>query len=179
MSSTKRIVGDDAARFESKVDRSGDCHLWIAQLRADGYGEIRIKASDGTKRNHLAHVYAWEQENGPVPDGLVLHHRCETRACVNTAHLQPMTRGDHARHHHPEPWGNAVLNKTHCKNGHELTEENIYRPPGRPAIRMCRACRSQRKREQNAREKAARRKVGLYSSRVTQPKGPTGKFISR
>lgn len=30
---------------------------------------------------------------------------------------------------------------THCTKGHELTEDNVYRPPGEPAIRACIACR--------------------------------------
>jgi hypothetical protein len=30
--------------------------------------------------------------------------------------------------------------RTHCKNGHEFTEDNIYRAPGSPNVRCCRQC---------------------------------------
>ena len=30
--------------------------------------------------------------------------------------------------------------RTHCKRGHLLTEDNIYRPPSRPDQRMCLTC---------------------------------------
>lgn len=30
--------------------------------------------------------------------------------------------------------------RTHCKRGHVLSEDNIYRPPSRPDQRMCLAC---------------------------------------
>lgn len=33
----------------------------------------------------------------------------------------------------PEP-------KTHCKRGHEFTEENTYLPPKRPTARECKTC---------------------------------------
>lgn len=37
--------------------------------------------------------------------------------------------------------GAASLARTHCKNGHELTESNTYAPPGKPGSRYCRECR--------------------------------------
>jgi hypothetical protein len=34
-----------------------------------------------------------------------------------------------------------------CKNGHLLTEENVYRPPKRPTRRHCKLCQKNRKKE--------------------------------
>jgi hypothetical protein len=74
---------------------------------------------------------AWEAANGPVPIAMELHHVCETRACVNVAHLLPVTPKQHMALHAP----------THCVNGHPFDADNTYvddRPDGRR--RQCRAC---------------------------------------
>ena len=35
-----------------------------------------------------------------------------------------------------------VMTTDRCRNGHLLTPDNIYRSPGRPRTRCCRACRT-------------------------------------
>ena len=68
------------ARFWSKVDKNGPvpahcpelgpCWVWTGEKRK-GYGRLKI---DGHART--AHVEAWKQWRGPVPEGHgVLHHR--------------------------------------------------------------------------------------------------------
>lgn len=100
--------GTPTERFAKYVDRSGGpdaCHIWTG-VKIQGYGQFRVS----TEVKIPAHVYAWEEVNGPVPDGLVLDHKChpvdgtcgggrtcQHRACVNPAHLGPETRGDNAR----------------------------------------------------------------------------------
>jgi hypothetical protein len=74
------------------VDESG-CWIWQRSLDRDGYGQT---SRDGECR---AHVWMYQQHVGPVPPGRLLHHRCEVKACVNPAHLEPMTPLDHTRLH--------------------------------------------------------------------------------
>lgn len=36
----------------------------------------------------LAHRYAWERANGPIPSGAQVDHRCWNKACANKDHLR-------------------------------------------------------------------------------------------
>lgn len=38
-----------------------------------------------------AHRFMWEKLRGPIPSGLVLHHKCENTLCVNPDHCEPVT----------------------------------------------------------------------------------------
>ena len=85
---------DPVERFWSKVDRSGECHLWHASemLDKDGYGQFSINT-----KPVKAHRYAWSLEHGPLAKGQHILHRCEGlyapgdftyRRCVRLAHLK-------------------------------------------------------------------------------------------
>ena len=83
-----------AARFWPKVERRGDgeCWSWLATLNHSGYGMIRNGAAMA-----LAHRVAWVMEHGEVPDDLHVLHDCDTRRCVNVAHLRLGTNADNVR----------------------------------------------------------------------------------
>jgi hypothetical protein len=68
------------------------CHIWQRATNS-GYGYLTV---DG--RNAYAHIFFWEQKNGPVPEGLVLDHAvCQTPACCNPDHLEAVTRAVNSR----------------------------------------------------------------------------------
>lgn len=45
------------------------------------------------------HRWVYEILVGPIPGDHVLHHTCETKRCVNPAHLEPLTPSEHAAVH--------------------------------------------------------------------------------
>ena len=82
------------------------------------------RGEDGRPIEDGKYVYRilWEKANGPLPQGMVLHHKCDNVWCCNLKHLEPMTRAEHAAHH----LKGRLLRpaRTHCANGHPYDEEN-------------------------------------------------------
>lgn len=123
-----------AERFWAQVvQQPGDgCWQWTGRPNGKGgYGHFAIKGDDGKWRKVYAHVWAWTQENGPVPDGLELDHLCRTKLCVRISHLEPVTHAENVRR--------ARL--TRCRSGrHEITDETADWD-SRGYRRGCKACR--------------------------------------
>lgn len=120
------------------------CWHFTGYIAPTGYGQIG--------RNIPAHRIAWEVANErPVPKGLHVDHQCHNtdpdcnddneclhRRCMNPDHLEAVTpqvnitRG--------KGFGGINARATHCAQGHELTQSNIYYRPDRFG-RLCRICR--------------------------------------
>ena len=71
-----------AGRFEAKVDRSGDHHLWTGSKKPDGTGKLKVDGTTVTARR-----VAWELVNGPVPAGGEVKACPAAKACVRVEHL--------------------------------------------------------------------------------------------
>lgn len=106
---TKYTDPDDAVRFRSIPN--GDCIDWTGSCNGKGYPRMNIRG-----RLVLVYRYVWERENGPVPKGLEVDHRCFNRACIKLAHLRLLTKVGNARHRSgPQPNSISGVRNVHRK----------------------------------------------------------------
>lgn len=120
-------------KFIEEIEKSKNgCWNWRGSLNEKGYGQIW----DGIK-NVRAHRWSYEYFREPIADGLVVDHMCRNRACVNPWHLRTVSPKVNALEN---SFGQSAINsrKTHCKRGHEFTQENtIFYKNG---VRTCKEC---------------------------------------
>lgn len=151
---------DDRERFYAKVNYYGpqmdhmdsNCWVWTAGRDKDGYGAFSIKG-----RKVRAHRFAYLLDVGELND-FHIDHLCRNKACVRWSHLEAVTNRENS--------ARRAQSQTHCKNGHEFTEENTARytytvrdsRSGNrysTVYRSCRACTKDRNAARTSRKKVA------------------------
>jgi hypothetical protein len=93
--------------------RDTPCLSPLPSASEHGNGYYRLVV-DGVR--HFAHRWAWEQEVGPIPEGLVIDHLCRNRWCRNTLHMEPVTNPVNILRGTSPPAVNA--RKAECPAGH-------------------------------------------------------------
>lgn len=71
-------------RFVSRTDPAA-CWIWSGKTERNGYGRFQIGGKGSPQVG--AHRFSYEMHHGPIPDGMVVMHTCDTPGCVNPAHL--------------------------------------------------------------------------------------------
>ncbi len=120
--------------FEDKYTEEpmSGCFLWIEALTSDGYGRVLRNG-----KNCRAHRVSWEMENGKIPDGLTIDHLCRTRSCVNTRHMEVVTRKENTlRGYGPSAMLARQKHCPKCGGAYEI------RSSTRGKYRVCRKCKN-------------------------------------
>jgi hypothetical protein len=128
------------------------CWLWPGADDGRGYGQVNLgrRSAAGNKLPEKVHRAVWEHVNGPIPPDRELHHDCRVTLCFrpDEEHVAlELTPAAHAALHAAE--------RTHCRNGHERTPENVRIDP-RTGQRYCRPCHREDERRRRRRRYPAR-----------------------
>jgi hypothetical protein len=120
-----------------KVTESG-CREWTGYTDRKGYGQIRVHG-----KLTSTHRFAWEQINGPIPEGMFICHRCDNPPCCNVERCLFLgTVADNNADMMAKGRGRAgeeQRSRTSCPRNHPYDEVNTYWTPT-GSHRMCRAC---------------------------------------
>jgi len=120
-------------RFWSKVDKSGECWLWIASRDKDGYGKFRTSKNISWDR---AHRIAWSVAYGPIPPGIHVLHRCDIPPCVNPSHLFLGTAKDNTEDMLSKGRESHLGAPRGIRNGHYTKPSSYKKGSGSPNAKL-------------------------------------------
>lgn len=103
--------------FEEKVIKQEGCWGWKSFIDSTGSGVL------SSKKNRLsAYRASWIIHCGPIPEGLLVLHKCHNRICTNPEHLYLGTNKDNTRDMMLAGRGN--FNQQNSKNA-KLNKEKV------------------------------------------------------
>lgn len=126
-------------RFRSKI-RIDDppipfrdsCWTWTAHLDRKGYGRFQERSYVSAR----AHRFSYEALVGPIPGDLTIDHLCSNKACVNPAHMEPVTNAENVRR-------SRGSTEATFSCGHPRSEENSVPTSAKPYTAFkCRMCKN-------------------------------------
>lgn len=137
-------------------DRNWKGKVLKPRINRDGYHKY-VLYRDAKPHPRVVSRLVCEAFNGPPPEGKRLAlHRDDNRDNNRLDNIYWGSMSDNQRDI-IQNGNNYGINKTHCVNGHEYTDENTYRAP-KTGARSCQTCRRKYTDINNERTKIERRK---------------------
>ena len=118
-----RFKMNDVERFWTKVDKSGECWEWTANLYSNGYGQFYLNGTMVLSHrlsyvmNHPLTIDLWKHRE------IFVCHRCDNPRCVNPAHLFLGTHTDNMKDMVAKGRGKQVKGEKHGRS--KLTETDV------------------------------------------------------
>lgn len=94
------------------------CTLFIGYIGPKGYGRTSYKG-----KSWQAHRLAWALQNGTIPPGLCVLHKCDTRACINVEHLFLGTNADNVKDKMSKGRHKSLAGEAHPKTS--ITKDQV------------------------------------------------------
>ena len=82
----------DINRFNIKVNKTENCHIWNAARQKQGYGMFSVFG-----KSIPSHRFAYLLHKGNIAENMVVHQTCENNGCVNPNHLVLQTKSQNKK----------------------------------------------------------------------------------
>ena len=141
----RRLTEEEVAKhFWARLNKTDTCWLWKPKSGNGKYGVVTIH---GVQRT--AHRVAWELANGPIPNALMVCHKCDVPLCCNPDHLFLGTNADNqedARRKGRMAMGDRSYQRLHPeklargdRSGARMHPETLSRGSNRPDAKLTEA----------------------------------------
>jgi hypothetical protein len=98
-------------KFWSRVNKTDTCWVWTAG-KSNKYGDYYFNG-----KHFRVHRLVWESIHGPIPEKMVICHKCDNPPCCNPDHLFMGTQKDNVQDALKKGKYNYTANKNpHLRN---------------------------------------------------------------